>query len=208
MTRVPTSGSPSNSPERRRLAGLVADLVLADGMLDHSLSGIARQIGSNNRMLLYYFGSKGALLQAAATTAAERFPHLASVFDRLASDDLPLEERLLRAWDDIGDPENRPYLVMFFHRFGVAIGAPEEWAEFLAELGTGWVALVRDVLEREGYPRPDAENAATRLVAQWRGLQFALLCGMPPEALTAANRAGIRDLLAGLPPLPDASERG
>jgi AcrR family transcriptional regulator len=205
---MPTAESSADSPERRRLAGLVADLVLEDGMLDHSLSGIARQIGSNNRMLLYYFGSKGALLQAAATTAAERFPHLAAVFDRLAADDLPLERRLLRAWDDIGAEENRPYLVMFFHRFGVAIGAPDEWAEFLTELGTGWVGLVRDVLEAEGYPHDAAENAATRLVAQWRGLQFALLAGMPADALADANRVGIRDLLAGLARTADASDPG
>ncbi|MBZ4487386.1 TetR/AcrR family transcriptional regulator [Microbacterium sp. cx-55] len=203
---MPTAESSADTPERRRLAGLVADLILADGMLDHSLSGIARQIGSNNRMLLYYFGSKGGLLQAAAARASERFPHLAAVFDRLGADDLPLEARLLRAWDDIGDEANRPYLVMFFHRFGVAIGAPDEWAEFLGELGTGWVALVRDVLVAEGYPQTAAENAATRIVAQWRGLQFALLCGMPAAVLSDAYRVGIRELLAGLPPRAHASD--
>jgi AcrR family transcriptional regulator len=205
---MPATESPAESPERRRLAGLVADLVLQDGMLDHSLSGIARQIGSNNRMLLYYFGSKGALLQAAATTAAERFPRLAAVFDRLRANDLPLEQRLLRAWEDIGAEDNRPYLVMFFHRFGVAIGAPDEWSEFLAELGTGWVTLVRDVLEDEGHPRRAAENAATRIVAQWRGLQFALLCGMPADTLSDAYRVGIRELLAGMAALPRASDPG
>lgn len=203
-----TAASPADSPEKRRLAGLVADLILQDGMLDHSLSGIARQIGSNNRMLLYYFGSKGGLLQAAATTAAERFPHLAAVFDRLGDRELPLEDRLLRAWDDIGDDANRPYLVMFFHRFGVAIGAPDEWADFLAELGTGWVGLVRDVLEAEGHGRDVAGTAATRIVAQWRGLQFALLCGMPAEVLADAYRVGIRELLAGLPPVTAVPTRG
>jgi hypothetical protein len=90
----------------------------------------------------------------------------------------------------------------------VAIGAPEEWAEFLAELGTGWVTLVRDVLEDEGYPRHAAENAATRIVAQWRGLQFALLCGMPADTLSDAYRVGIRELLAGMAALPRASDPG
>ncbi|WP_159501216.1 TetR/AcrR family transcriptional regulator [Microbacterium sp. 18062] len=188
----------TDSPERRRLAGLVADLVLENGLLDHSLSGIARQIGSNNRMLLYYFGSKAKLLEAAADVATERFPHLAAVFDRLAADDLPLEDRLLRAWSDIGAAENRPYLVMFFHQFGVAISAPDEWADYLAELGTGWVTLVRQVLEAEGYTGTASERAATRIVADWRGLQFALLCGLPAEDLAEAYRTGIRELLTGM----------
>lgn len=184
-----------DTPERRRLAGLVADLILENGLIDQSLSGIARAIGSNNRMLLYYFGSKERLLEAASEIAIERFPHLAAVFTRLEADDLPLAERLMRAWDDIGAADNRPYLVMFFHRFAVALGDSERWAEYLEHLGTGWVARVAAVFVREGWAPDAAALAATRLVAQWRGLQFALLCGMDRHDLTAAYRAGVEELL-------------
>ncbi|GAA2569014.1 TetR/AcrR family transcriptional regulator [Microbacterium binotii] len=185
----------ADSPERRRLAQLAADLILENGLIDLSLSGIARAVGSNNRMLLYYFGSKERLLEAASEIAIERFPHLAAVFERLAADDAPLRERLLRAWQDIGAPENRPYLVMFFHRFAVALGDPERWNEFLTHLGTGWVTRVRAVFVAEGWAADAAELAATRVVAQWRGLQFALLCGMGPARLTAAYERSIDELL-------------
>ena len=50
--------------ERQRLLALVGDLILAEGVSTLSLSGVARSIGSNNRMLLYYFGSKEDLLAA------------------------------------------------------------------------------------------------------------------------------------------------
>lgn len=185
----------ADSPERRRLAQLVADLILENGLIDLSLSGIARAVGSNNRMLLYYFGSKERLLEAASDTAVERFPHLAAVFERLAASDAGLRDRLLRAWQDIGAPENRPYLVMFFHRFAVALGDPERWDEFLAHLGSGWVTRVRDVFAAEGWAADAAELAATRVVAEWRGLQFALLCGMEPDRLTAAYERSIEELL-------------
>ncbi|MEV7694853.1 TetR/AcrR family transcriptional regulator [Microbacterium sp. NPDC089189] len=185
----------ADTPERRRLAELVADLILQNGLIDLSLSGIARAIGSNNRMLLYYFGSKERLLEAAADIAIERFPHLDAVFDRLAAASPDFRARLLRAWDDIGADENRPYLVMFFHRFAVALGDPARWEEFLGHLGHGWVDRVRAVFEAEGWTSPDADRAATRLVADWRGLQFALLCGMDRTDLTAAYRDGVDDLL-------------
>ena len=55
-----------DSPERARLLGLATDLILREGVIDMSLSAIARGIGSNNRMVLYYFGSKQGLLDEAA----------------------------------------------------------------------------------------------------------------------------------------------
>ena len=54
--------------------------------------GIARAVGSNNRMLLYYFGSKERLLEAASEIAIERFPHLAAVFERLATSEMSVSE--------------------------------------------------------------------------------------------------------------------
>jgi AcrR family transcriptional regulator len=48
----------SGAPERERLLGLVAGYVLEHGIADLTLRRLAAAIGSNNRMLLYYFGSR------------------------------------------------------------------------------------------------------------------------------------------------------
>jgi hypothetical protein len=57
------------------------------------------------------------------------------------------------------------------------------------------VTRVRAVFTAEGWAADAAELAATRVVAEWRGLQFALLCGMRPALLTAAYERSIDELL-------------
>jgi AcrR family transcriptional regulator len=187
--------APAGSGGRQRLLELVADHVLAHGASELSLSELARAVGSNNRMLLYYFGSKDALLSEALLVAFDRFPHLEGALRRLAADDLDLPARLRRAWEDIAHPDNLPFLALFFQGFGVALYRPERNAELFERLGAEWVGSVRAVLEREGFAERDALELATQVVAEWRGLQFALVSGAARGPLDAAHAR----LVAALP---------
>jgi AcrR family transcriptional regulator len=191
------------TPERQRLMGLVVDLILRDGVIDTSLSAIARAIGSNNRMLLYYFGSKQDLIDEASRVAFDRFPRLRDMVARLHAPG-DLEERLMTAWDDLADPDSRPYVRLFFQRFGIAMRDPEEWEDFTERVGREWIEEVETALLGEGFTREDALTAATQVIALWRGLQFLLLAGVSPEQVRASYRAAVVDLLrregaAGLP---------
>jgi AcrR family transcriptional regulator len=169
-TAAPLSG-------RHRLLEKVVDHVLEHGATDLSLSELARAVGSNNRMLLYYFGSKEEVLRQATLVAFDRYPYLEGALRRLAEADRPLRARLLQVWQDIAHPDNLPFLALFFQAFGVALYHPERNRELLVRLGADWVAEVRVVLEAEGVDPVPAERIATQLVAEWRGLQFALLSG-------------------------------
>jgi AcrR family transcriptional regulator len=171
---------------RDRLLERVADHVLEHGATDLSLSELARAVGSNNRMLLYYFGSKEEVLRQATLVAFERHPHLEGALRRLGESDCPLRARLLAVWQDIAHPDNLPFLALFFQAFGVALYHPDRNRELLVRLGVEWVAAVRDVLEAEGVERAAAGRLATQLVAEWRGLQFALLSGADREELDAS----------------------
>ncbi|MDX2377690.1 TetR/AcrR family transcriptional regulator [Microbacterium sp. LRZ72] len=182
------------TPERQRLRGLVVDLILREGVVDLSLSAIARGVGSNNRMLLYYFGSKQALIDEAADAAFERFPRLRDMFARLRAPG-DLEERLLAAWDDLADPDSRPFVRLFFQRFGVAMRDRDEWEAFTERVGREWVETVRSVLVDEGYPAARASSAAIQVIALWRGLQFLLVAGVEAEQLREAYRDSIRGML-------------
>lgn len=177
---------------RARLLERVADHVLEHGATDLSLSELARAVGSNNRMLLYYFGSKEEALRQAILIAFARFPHLEGALVRLADGDLPLRERLVRAWQDITHPDNLPFLALFFQSFGVALYHPERNRELLGRLGDEWVEDVRRVLAAEGVEPEQALRLATQLVAEWRGLQFALLSGAD-RAVLDASYAGFVD---------------
>jgi AcrR family transcriptional regulator len=183
-----TTSGPEALPAtgRRRLLELVADHVLAHGASELSLSELARAVGSNNRMLLYYFGSKEEVLQQATLAAFERFPILEGALRRLRTGDGPLRDRLLQVWADIAHPDNRPFLALFFQAFGVALYHPERNAELFQRLGGEWVGEVQRSLEAEGMSAPRAQVLATQLVTEWRGLQVSLLTGAPRELLDAS----------------------
>lgn len=176
-----------DTPARDRLLALVADRILEHGATDLSLSELARRVGSNNRMLLYYFGSKEQLIGEASVAAVARFPRLDGVLDRLRHGDGTLHERLRRVWDDIADPANRPFLALFFQAFAVALYHPERTTAFLEVMGGDWVSRVREVLEEAGYGPEPALRIGTQIVAEWRGLQFALLAGTPRAILDRAH---------------------
>lgn len=193
-----TTSDPAAPPAtgRRRLLELVADHVLAHGASELSLSELARAVGSNNRMLLYYFGSKEEVLQQATLVAFERFPVLEGALRRLRTGDAPLRDRLLRVWADIAHPDNRPFLALFFQAFGVALYHPERNAELFQRLGGEWVAEVQQALTAEGMPVARAQVLATQLVTEWRGLQVSLLTGARRELLDASYADLVDRLLA------------
>jgi AcrR family transcriptional regulator len=178
---------PAAAPTGRdRLLERVADHVLEHGATDLSLSELARAVGSNNRMLLYYFGSKEEVLRQATLVAFGRYPHLEGALRRLAERDRPLRDRLLQVWQDIAHPENLPFLALFFQAFGVALYHPDRNRDLLVRLGVEWVEDVRVVLVAEGLEDAAALRVATQLVAEWRGLQFALLSGADRAVLDAS----------------------
>jgi AcrR family transcriptional regulator len=184
----------ARTPEAERLLGLVADHLLAHGIAGISLSRLAKDIGSNNRMLLYYFGSKEALLAAGVAAAYRRFPELRDLTDLLGSDG-ELDALLRTAWRRVRAPENRPYLTLFFESFASAVRDPDANRDALDDLATEWPTALAGAFRTHGYADAKASLAATQVLALWRGLQFALLEGVPAASLDEAHDAAIAALL-------------
>lgn len=154
-----------------------------------TLRGLGAAIGTNNRMLLYYFGSKEQLIGQALTAAAQRFPAFTAGMAALDDPRVPLVDRLLAAWRGIAAPENRPFLQLFFEVFGQAAHNPGRFDGFLANVGHDWTNQVTKALQTDGVPATDAGALAREIVAVWRGLQFDLLSTNDAEAV-AASYAG------------------
>ncbi|SHN36994.1 TetR/AcrR family transcriptional regulator [Cryptosporangium aurantiacum] len=179
--------------ERQRLLSLVADHILASGVSGLTLRGVSRAVGSNNRMLLYYFESKEQLIAAGLAEVHVRFPRLRHALDGLHGT-APLPDRLHEAWRDIAAPENVPFLRLFFEVFGLAAHDPDRYRAFLDTVGTDAVTRVAAAFEADGAAPDVAQRLGTEVVALWRGLQFALLSGAAPEALDAVHRAAVARL--------------
>jgi AcrR family transcriptional regulator len=148
--------------------------VLEHGIADLTLRKLGQAIGTNNRMLLYYFGSKEQLIEHALAAAARGFPALNSAIGALDGPG-PLESRLLAGWAAIADPGNLPFHRLFFEVFGAAAHRPGRFDTFLAAVGHDWTNRVTAALHAEGVSEPHARRLARELVALWRGLQFDLL---------------------------------
>lgn len=180
---------------RAQLLSLVREHLVAHGMIDLSLSELARQIGSNNRMLLYYFGSLDALL-AEAVDAIMESGVMTSRLALLVGGEDQLDRRLDAAWRFIAEPDREPQLRIFFARFGTAVDKPAGHVEFFERTRDDWVDVVEQALVGEGYGEP-LRDRAVAIVALWRGLQVALLSGEPWATIDHVQRDSVHRLLAG-----------
>jgi AcrR family transcriptional regulator len=196
---------PVNDPttERERLLSLVADHILASGVSSLTLRGLSRAVGSNNRMLIYYFGSKEQIISSGLVEVYTRFPRLRRALGGLEGAD-PLEARLRRVWLDVAAEENVPFLRLFFEGFGLAAHQPDRYGPLLEDWGTDWVLRVTAAIESEGVAAAEARELATEVVALWRGLQFALISGTPAAELHRANEGAVRSLAARVAAARDA----
>jgi len=184
-------GARGPETESDRLLRLTAGYVLEHGIAGLTLRRLSTAIGSNNRMLLYYFGSKEQLIAHALLFASTGFPALSSAISALDGSE-PLVDRLNACWAGIAAPENLPFHRLFFEVFGVAAHQPGRFDEFLASVGHDWVNQVAGYLRADGVPPSTAASLARELVALWRGLQFDLLSTGDADTVAATHSAAAR----------------
>jgi AcrR family transcriptional regulator len=177
------------TPERERLLRLAADYVLDHGVSELSLRRLGQAIGTNNRMLLYYFGSKEKLISAALGAASHRFPAVDRAFVALAEAGRPLAERITAAWEAMAQPANLPFHRLFFEVLGLAAYQRGQFDTFLRAVGTQWREQTAATLRRDGVPEPVAGELAQELIALWRGLQLDLITTGDRAAASRVNAA-------------------
>ncbi len=183
------------SPEHERLLDLVAAYCLDHGVADLTLRGVARAVGSNNRMLLYYFGSKEAMISAALQQAAQRFPQLLNAFELLEQPSRTLPERLDDTWKAISADVNLPFIRLFFEVFGLAAHQPGRFDAYLGSVGHEWSARVAAIFQREGATPAAARRIGTEIVALWRGLQMDLLSSGERKRIDRTHREAMNRLV-------------
>ncbi|MWV58989.1 hypothetical protein [Rathayibacter sp. VKM Ac-2754] len=190
----------TTEPTRRtQLLERIVDHVLENGVATVSLRSLARAADSNNRMLLYYFGSRAALLSEAMVVAARRFPDMQRAADELLVADRTLGERLDHSWEALASSANRPFLRLFFQVFGLAaFEQAEEWREMRARFDEFLQPELRRALAESGVPDDEVQVAAREIVALWRGLEILLISIEDDAGVDAVRRRGHADLLARL----------
>jgi AcrR family transcriptional regulator len=186
---MPDSADSHAPSERERLLRLSADYVLAHGVAGMTLRRLGQEIGTNNRMLLYYFGSKEELILAALVELSGRYPVLTRAFTTMDDPDRPLRDRIVAVWEAVAAPENIPFHRVFFEVLGLAAHQRGRFDAFLGVVSSDWRSQVSASLRRDGVPAATADALARELVALWRGLQIDLITSGDLAGTRAANAA-------------------
>ena len=153
--------------ERGRRAELLAGATawaVEHGLGSLSLRPLARALGTSDRMLVYYFGSKDELVAAIAGEAADALAAALPAVDP-AHPPASAAAWLADSWALLGDPGVRPALALLFELDSQAVrdaGAPRAAARLVAEHGA---LVVDDALATLGVPAARRESGFTALVA-------------------------------------------
>ncbi len=144
-----------NAEDRRAaLLDRLADHVLAHGLSASSLRPLARAAGTSDRMLLYYFPDKGALIAAVLEVVAARMVALLDA--RRAAGPLPYDALRVALLDIVFADDLWPFMRLWLEMAALAALGDPVFRAVGERLGRGFLAW--------GATQLDSENAATREV--------------------------------------------
>jgi AcrR family transcriptional regulator len=167
---------------------------MAHGVGALSLRGLAAELGTSHRMLIYHFGSRDGLLVAITQAVEQRQrDRLAALLDEPGIDP---REQARRYWIQLTDPAHWPSERLFFELYGQALQGREHAVPLLAGVVDDWLDPLTELAVRSGVP-PAAARAHARLwLAVARGLLLDLLTTGDVEGVGAAaevHLAGITE---------------
>jgi len=165
----------ANDDRRDALVDRVADYLLAEGLDAATLRALARAVGTSDRMLLYYFPDKAALIAAAADRIAAR---LVAILDAAPAQPLPPEELTKSLVALSGDPLIWPYLTLWLDIAARAARGDAFWRNVGQQLGQGflqWTAARIDM-----SPGPDRDRTALDVLARVEGGIVLRAVGLTP----------------------------
>lgn len=165
----------ANDDRRDALVDRVADYLLAEGLDAATLRALARVVETSDRMLLYYFPDKAALIAAAADRIAAR---LVAILDAAPAQPLPPQELTKSLVALSGDPLIWPYLTLWLDIAARAARGDAFWRGVGQHLGQGflhWTAARIDM-----SPGPDRDRTALDVLARVEGGIVLRAVGLTP----------------------------
>ena len=162
-------------------------VAFADGLSNLTFGRVAKHLGINDRIVVYYFPTKDDLVgEALIVMGLQLQERLAAAFDAPAADHLDL---LGRAWPVLAHADADPVFALFFEASGLAATGREPYRSLLPELVEAWIAWTAEfVTGTKARRRAEAEAA----VATIDGLLLLRQLAGPDAARRAARTLGIR----------------
>jgi AcrR family transcriptional regulator len=160
--------------------------VLEHGLIGLSLRPLAAALGTSDRMLLYHFGTKDALVAAVLRTSNDW--SVAQVRDLPPSADLRAAVHDL--WTAMRDPQLDRCSRIYVEAAALGLLGEEPYASVVREANERWTESMVDHLVRSGVRRPLARRAVRVIDAAFMGFQLDL----PLDIGTRGRRRSVSDL--------------
>lgn len=190
---------PPDPAKRRALLDRVRQYLIRNGLADLSLRPLARSLGTSDRMLLYYFGSKERMV-AEALALDERRPLLRA--RTLLDTGTPKDPAWLRrfmeeVWQRFSAPDLRAALPLYLEIATASLFHPERYGPLMHDIVSEWKGLLGSVFHDMGMPEARARTEAALLVNAAFGLLIAPLADGDWHRADAAFRTLVDRLEPG-----------
>ncbi|MFG2422934.1 TetR/AcrR family transcriptional regulator [Streptomyces sp. NPDC048448] len=169
---------PPDPAKRRDLLDRVREYMIHNGVADLSLRPLARALGTSDRMLLYYFGSKERMV-AEALTVYERRPLLRAqrLLDTAGSprDAAGLRRFMEDTWQQFSNPDLRATLPLYLEILAAGLLHPDRYGPVMRDVLSEWTRLLTSVFRGLGMTEARAGTEASLLADASFGLLLAPL---------------------------------
>ncbi|MGW1892323.1 TetR/AcrR family transcriptional regulator [Streptomyces sp. NPDC002004] len=169
---------PTDPSKRQDLLDRVREYVIHNGLSDLSLRPLARALGTSDRMLLYYFGTKERLVaEALALDESRPLLHVRGLLETVGppKDSAGLRRFMDELWQQATTPERRAALPLFLEIMTASVLHPDRYGPVMHDVLTEWTDVLTSVFLGVGMSEAQARNEATLLVDASFGLLFAPL---------------------------------
>ncbi|MFF9767924.1 TetR/AcrR family transcriptional regulator [Streptomyces sp. NPDC014636] len=196
---------PPDPAKRRDLLDRIRVYVQRNGLTELSLRPLAKALGTSDRMLLYYFGTKERMV-AEALAVYERRPLLLT--RRLLktvgppTDPAGLRRFMEEVWRQFADPGVRASLPLYLEIMSAGVLHPDRYGPVLRDIATAWTDLLTSFLLDLGLGQEQARTQATLLFDASFGLLIAPLADGDRDRADRAFHALLDSLEPGWRPEP------
>lgn len=162
---------------REELLDRVTDHVLAEGLIGLTLRPVAAAIGTSDRMLVYHFGTRDALVAAVLARASDRSVQAVSALAAAPS----VRSAVNRLWAAYGEEPLNSCLDVYVQAAATGLFGSEPYLSEARASNERWAAALRDYLVRSGAPARRAARIVTLVDSALYGFHLDLATDRPDE---------------------------
>ncbi|WP_432478947.1 TetR/AcrR family transcriptional regulator [Nocardioides sp. GXQ0305] len=162
---------------REELLDRVTDHVLSDGLIGLTLRPLAAAVGTSDRMLLYHFGSRDALVSAVVAESTARAARVVGALPPAAS----VRDAVNRLWETYRQEPLRSCLTLYVQAAASGLIGEEPYRSDARTSNQQWAAVLGDHLVASGAPAERVGRLVTLVDSALYGFHLTLITDRPEE---------------------------